>query len=71
MKQETFIEAMLSVCASPKKAEELLDVPVEDLSLDSFDLEILRTTLEKRLTRQIDEKLWQQAPTLRNLMEEL
>lgn len=71
MNQEAFIDTMLSVCASRKEAEEMLNTPVEDLSLDSLDLEILRTTLEKRLTHSIDEHLWQSAPTLKSLMERL
>lgn len=69
MNQEAFIDAMLVVCASPEAATAMLDVPVEDLPLDSLDLEVLRTTLEKRLTHAIDEQLWQSAPTLKSLWE--
>ena len=49
----------------------MLDIAIEDLTLDSLDLEILRTTLEKTRGCPIDENLWQTARTLRDLMEGL
>jgi acyl carrier protein len=66
-----FIESMLSVCASRDEAIVMLDTPIESLSLDSLDLEILRTTLEKRRGERIHDDVWQTARTLRDLMNKL
>jgi len=71
MKTEDFLDAMLSICPSTEAAAQMLDQPVEKLNIDSFDLEVFRTTLEKKLGRQIDDKLWLTAPTFRALMEGL
>jgi acyl carrier protein len=71
MRTEDFLEAMLSICPSIEEAAQKLDQPVETLNIDSFDLEVLRTTLEKKLGRRVDDKLWLTAPTFRVLMEGL
>jgi len=71
MTTEDFLQAMLSICPSTEEAAKMLDEPVEKLNIDSFDLEVFRTTLEKRLGRPIDDKLWLTAPTFRALMEGL
>ena len=71
MDQNDFIESMLSVCASRDEAIVMLDTPIESLSLDSLDLEILRTTLEKRRDERIHDDVWQAARTLRDLMNKL
>jgi len=71
MRSEDFLQAMLSICPSVDKAAQMLDRPIENLGIDSFDLEVLRTTLEKRTGRPIDDKLWLTAPTFRVLMEGL
>ncbi len=71
MRIEDFLDAMLSICPSTQEAAQMLDQPIETLNIDSFDLEVLRTTLEKSLSRQIDDKLWLTAPTFRVLMEGL
>jgi acyl carrier protein len=71
MRTEDFLQAMLSICPSIQEAAQMLDQPIEKLNVDSFDLEVFRTTLEKRLSRPIDDKLWLTAPTFRALMEGL
>ena len=71
MDQNDFIESMLSVCASRDEAIGMLDMPIESLSLDSLDLEILRTTLEKRRGERIHDELWQTVRTLRDLINNL
>jgi acyl carrier protein len=71
MDENDFIESMLSVCASRDEAIMMLDTPIESLSLDSLDLEILRTTLEKRRGEPIHDDLWQTVRTLRDLMSRL
>ena len=71
MKTGDFLQAMLSICPSTEEAARMLDEPVEKLNIDSFDLEVFRTTLEKKLGREIDDKLWLTALTFRALMEGL
>lgn len=72
MRQEEFIDVMLSVCmATREEAVVMLDRPARELSLDSLDFELLRTALEKRLNRSIDDVLWEKSPNLRHLMESL
>lgn len=72
MRQEDFIDVILSVCmATREEAAYMLDRPVRELNLDSLDFELLRTALEKRLSHPIDDTLWEQAPNLRHLMERL
>jgi hypothetical protein len=69
--ETAFLDSMLTVCSSRGAARSMLDTPVESLPLDSLDLEILRTTLEKQRGAAIGNDLWQTAPTLRNLMTQL
>ena len=71
MKQEQFIAALQSAGAAADRAETMLDVPVEDAGLDSLELEMLWTILEKETGRPIGEELWQTAPTLRDLMDNI
>jgi acyl carrier protein len=66
MTEATFLQLIQSVSAS--FAPSMLDVPVADASLDSFDLLELRSTLEAHLHRPIDDETWLAAKTLRELL---
>lgn len=72
MDQDSFLTVLRSVnMASDEEMLAMLDEPVRDTEFDSLDFEILRTALEKKLGREIDDQIWQDAATLRALMEAL
>jgi hypothetical protein len=49
----------------------LLDAPVAETSLDSYDLLELRSALETRIGRAISDQAWLGARTLRELLLQL
>ncbi len=70
MDQDSFIAVLRTVnMASDKELISMLDEPIRETEFDSLDFEIFRTALEKKLGHEIDEQLWQDAATLRALME--
>lgn len=70
MEKSEFMTVLRSVnMASDAELEAMLDKPVRDTDFDSLDFEILRTALEKKIGRDVPENVWQDARTLRALME--
>lgn len=50
---------------------DLLDVPIEETGIDSLDLVVLRTALEKERGSEIPSDVWENAPTFRNLIGQI
>jgi len=70
MKKGEFMRALRSVnMATEAQLEAMLDRHIGDTELDSLDIEILRTVLERQLGNPISEKTWQSVTSLRALME--
>ena len=72
MRESDFIDTILSVSMTTREeAAAMLDRPVQEAGYDSLDFELLRTALEKRLGKPISDSLWQEASTMRHLMERI
>lgn len=72
MTEDDLIAAILSVSLfSEAEARALIDRPIETSGLDSLDFEMLRAALEKRLGRAIDDAVWQESGSLRELLAAL
>ena len=69
MTEEEFLEIVASVRDVGGRAA--LDVPVRDTVLDSLDLAMIRSALEVRLGRPIDDGVWTGATSLRQLLDAL
>ncbi|MDF1719813.1 MAG: acyl carrier protein [Minwuia sp.] len=71
MTENDFISIAASALPEAGAFGEMLDEQVEDTGVDSLDLVILRTALEEALGREIDSHVWENAPTFRNLIEQI
>ncbi len=69
---EEFVKVILSVSMmTADEARQAIDRPIEAAGIDSLDLELLRTSIEKHLQREISETVWQDSRSLRELLDAL
>ncbi len=69
MSEEEFLEIVVSV--RDIGGADALDLPVRETVLDSLDLAMIRSALEVRLGRPIDDRVWTEATSLRELLDAL
>ena len=69
---EELVKVILSVSMmTADEARQAIDRPIEAAGIDSLDLELLRTSIEKHLQREISETVWQDSRSLRELLDAL
>lgn len=69
MTSSDFLQLLRGLC--PELEERHLTLPVTDTPLDSLDLLTLRSTLEARIGRHLDDEEWLRASSLEELLRGL